>query len=582
MAGFVQAVAVDLDGTIAHGNTLDANAMAALDECRSSGATTVLVTGRIEAELLGSFPDLLPHFDAAVLENGAVLAMDEHRITLAGIDPLLASHLRERIPFLRQGVAILACGLSDAPVVLEGIDALGLDAQLVHNRSELMVLPSGVSKGTGLHAALQGLEVSAHNSVAIGDAENDLSMLIAAEVGVAAHGAVPSVLRIADVTLSDRPGDTLADFLRGPVVSGAKPIHSPRRALRIGQASDGSIVTVPGAQAGVLVCGSSGAGKSHLTGLLVERWIDAGYTALIIDPEGDHSSLASLHQTVVIDASATQSVDELLHLLCHQSLSVVLDLSRMSRSATVAYLSMIAPGVESIRSQHGLPHWVVIDEAHGVLGEDGMLADVFRPNAGGYCYVTYHPEMLCAAAKTTVDVTVIALGPDLGDGDGARAVIRVPGRADTEFVPDPRITAHVRHRNKYRDIALPEKLRFRFRDSSGREVACAATVNDFVGQLASVPDDSIVHHALQGDFSRWAVGAVQDRVLGSLLAAVENECVSSITTAARSLRRRAASEVEQRYGLGEPDLRPGAHRADDAIHGHGHSDAAHPPAARSA
>lgn len=558
MAGFVQAVAVDLDGTIAYGDEVSPAVLAALDSCRESGTATIMITGRIESELDNDFPGLLGRFDAAVLENGALLSAGGRRTALAHLDPLLASHLRDRIPSLREGVAILACSLSDMPAVLETIGLLGLDAQLVHNRSELMVLPSGVSKGTGMRTALAELGISAHNCIAIGDAENDLSMLSAAEIAVAAPGAVPSVVRAADVVLSGAAGDSVADFLRGPVVSGAQPVHAARHELRIGLTTDGATVTIPGAQAGVLVCGASGAGKSHLTGLLVERWIDAGYTALIIDPEGDHASLSALRQTVVVDASETQSMDGLLHLLGHQSVSVVLDLSRLSRSATVAYLAMIAPGVESIRNQNGLPHWIVIDEAHGVLGDDTTLASVFRPNSGGYCYVTYHPEMLCAAARTTVDITLTALSPaSAGTGGGATASIRIDGRAETLFVPDPRVTAHVRHRNKYRDITLPAHLRFRFRDSSGKEVASAESVHEFVDQLSAVADDSIIHHALQGDFSRWAVGAVQDRVLGSLLAAIENECAAKVTIAATGVRQRAADAVAQRYGLDGATASPG-------------------------
>jgi hypothetical protein len=36
--------------------------------------------------------------------------------------------------------------------------------------------------------------------------------------------------------------------------------------------------------------------------LLVERWIEGGYTVLVIDPEGDHAALSRLPATIVIDA----------------------------------------------------------------------------------------------------------------------------------------------------------------------------------------------------------------------------------------------------------------------------------------
>jgi hypothetical protein len=156
--------------------------------------------------------------------------------------------------------------------------------------------------------------------------------------------------------------------------------------------------------------------------------------------------------------------------------------------------------------------------------------------------------MLCAAATTTVDITLTALGSSQGGGGGT-AAIRIDGRTETVFIPDDRVTAHVRHRNNYLDFTLPPNLRFRFRDSSGREIASAETVRQFVGQLSSVADDSVVHHALRGDFSRWAVGAVQDRALGSLLAGFENECAAKITIAANGVRQRVETAVAQRYGL---------------------------------
>ena len=54
--------------------------------------------------------------------------------------------------------------------------------------------------------------------------------------------------------------------------------------MQIGTFDDGQPVLVPGSQGRVLIAGDSGAGKSYLTGLLAERWIDAGYAVLILDP----------------------------------------------------------------------------------------------------------------------------------------------------------------------------------------------------------------------------------------------------------------------------------------------------------
>lgn len=56
-----------------------------------------------------------------------------------------------------------------------------------------------------------------------------------------------------------------------------------RRWLQVGSFDDGEPVLVPGSQASVLTAGDTGTGKSHLAGLLTERWIGAGYAVLILD-----------------------------------------------------------------------------------------------------------------------------------------------------------------------------------------------------------------------------------------------------------------------------------------------------------
>jgi hydroxymethylpyrimidine pyrophosphatase-like HAD family hydrolase len=46
MAGFVQAVAVDLDGTLTRDGVLSQDVLAAIDERRDTGVSLVVVTGR--------------------------------------------------------------------------------------------------------------------------------------------------------------------------------------------------------------------------------------------------------------------------------------------------------------------------------------------------------------------------------------------------------------------------------------------------------------------------------------------------------------------------------------------------------
>ena len=79
------------------------------------------------------------------------------------------------VPY-RRGEVLVAVDGEHAAIVAEVIAELGLDCQIVRNRGALMVLPAGVTKGTGLDAVLAQASLSLHNTVAVGDAENDLSL----------------------------------------------------------------------------------------------------------------------------------------------------------------------------------------------------------------------------------------------------------------------------------------------------------------------------------------------------------------------------------------------------------------------
>lgn len=540
MPGFIQAVALDLDGTLTVGGKVPAVATDAIDYCRSEGTVVVLVTGRIRAELAAEFPTLVDHVDAVVYENGAVLDIrGDTRLLASVVETTLVDALRSRGVALRSGEAIVACDGSDIDTVLGEVARQGLDYQVLHNRAALMVLPAGVSKGNGLRTALDEFGVSVHNTVAIGDAENDLSMLEVAEVGVAVANAIESVRVHADLVLPAQE-NAVASFLRGPVVSGSQRVSPSRHACRIGAAGDGTVVSVPGGQASILVCGASGTGKSHLAGLLAERWIAAGYTVLVVDPEGDHESLGRLRQTIVVDASAPPSIEQLLQMLRQQPLSVVLDLSSLGAEQSNAYLATVAEGVEAIRSTYGVPHWIVVDEAHNPVGTHGSITSFFRPTSGGYCYVTYHPDALCRPARATVDLTITLLG-------GTEAVCSPLAGQDVRFRVDPRLTPHVRHRRKYLCVPLDPDDWFVFRSRGGAILATASTIEEFANRLGTVSADSIHHHAANGDFSRWAVGALQDRELAALIGGAESDFNALVATGAKRFRGRVLADLRRRY-----------------------------------
>jgi multidrug efflux pump subunit AcrA (membrane-fusion protein) len=103
-----------------------------------------------------------------------------------------------------------------AEKILELIRQLELPLVLLFNHSRLMVLPQAISKGTALREALNALRLSAHNAVAIGDAENDHDLLEACEVGVAVSWGSPALQKKADDVLVGDGPHAVAGYPRAP------------------------------------------------------------------------------------------------------------------------------------------------------------------------------------------------------------------------------------------------------------------------------------------------------------------------------------------------------------------------------
>ena len=209
----------DYDGTIAHDGRVDAETIAALEELRASGRRLVLVTGREIDDLLRVF-DRVDLFDRIVAENGALLYRPKTREErVLGEEPP-ASFIGElqaarRRQHLGQAAASLRPGSPHEREVLEVIRDLGLELQVIFNKGAVMVLPSGINKATGLQCALDEMNVSAHNSVGVGDAENDHAFLNICECSAAVANALPAVKEKVDIVLDRDHGAGVRELIGG-------------------------------------------------------------------------------------------------------------------------------------------------------------------------------------------------------------------------------------------------------------------------------------------------------------------------------------------------------------------------------
>ena len=546
-------LALDYDGTIAQGDRLDASVLEAIADARTSGITVLLVTGRILDQLQRVAGDLR-FVDGVIAENGAVVHFPDSGHTSLLAPPVSDAFLKE---VRRRGIDVSAgqC-LVDADAqragrLLETIHALELPLVLLFNRGRVMTLPQGVSKATGLHVVLDMLRLSARNMVAVGDAENDHPMLQLAEVGAAVEWGSAALRAASDVVVPGSAPTAVAGFVRELAASGRLPVPAKaRRRLRLGHTEDGREFSLAVRGRNVLIAGDAKSGKSWIAGLLCEQLILHGYSMCILDPEGDYRSLEALPGVAVLGGEdLPPSPRHLLRALRYPDRSVVIDLSRMAHDQKIEYIRSILPAINVMRRRTGLPHRILLDEAHYFL-HDADAPALLDLEINGYTVVSYCASRLPKQLIAATEVMLVTCESNPAEIDAlcrrcescqkvadARprwsALARIPlGHAValpvTEesggdlrmFAIGQRLTPHVRHRQKYVDVPVSETRAFRFAANGGPPHR-ARTLRQFVDALEHAPAPSLVPYVRRGDFSRWIADVFGDNALAEELRAEE-------------------------------------------------------------
>ncbi|MBL8953464.1 MAG: HAD family phosphatase [Myxococcaceae bacterium] len=227
-----RALAVDYDGTLAWHGEVDEPTLAALRKAKDAGLKLLMVTGREMPELRDVFPGHTI-FDLIVGENGALLyePVKEayHLLAPKPPDRFFQMLTARGVKPISQGSVVVATWEPHQHTVLRTIHDLGLELDIIFNKGAVMVLPTGVNKGTGLHAAAKWLGIDASEVAGAGDAENDHSFAHATGFFAAVANAIPSLKERADwVTPSDH-GAGVAELI-DRLVSGELDRVTPRRA----------------------------------------------------------------------------------------------------------------------------------------------------------------------------------------------------------------------------------------------------------------------------------------------------------------------------------------------------------------
>lgn len=573
------ALALDYDGTIATDGVFHPAVRDAVASARLQGIIVVLVTGRRIDDLRRVAGDLTC-FDVVVGENGAVLEFPSSgRHVTIGHPPtagFIAELKRRGVPFV-VGETVVEMDAAWAVPTLEALRQLEQPLILAFNRGRLMVLPQSVAKSTGLRQALQALRISIHNAVAVGDAENDHDLLDACEVGVAVAWGSAALRAVADEVIEGAGPAAVAEYIRRiaaqPRLSAAQ---MGRRRLFLGHQYSGEPVTLAVRGRTILVAGEPGTGKSWLAGLLCEQLILQGYCVCVIDPEGDYRSLDALPSVITLGGDEPPPhARELARALRHPDVSVVIDLSKLPHRSKVQYMQTLLPLLVALRRRTGLPHKILLDEAHYYLGGDDS-AHLLDPELAGYILVTYRISALAPAIRMTSDAvvmvtretdpheaeTLLAMCKPAPGEATARSVFGdlamseaalLPGAEESRgevrrFQLAPRLTSHVRHRTKYLDMPVLDAHAFVF-THDGKPGPRARTLKEFMGLLATLPAARIHSHLERHDFSRWLADVFRDMPLASHVHGVEDRVATEevrdvVADIAQAIRARYETVVE--------------------------------------
>jgi hydroxymethylpyrimidine pyrophosphatase-like HAD family hydrolase len=542
----------------------------ALDRAAAAGRKLILVTGR-ELDDLARVFDRLDRFDQVVAENGALLyqpSTSTRRPLAPAPPPEFVAELKQRgVAPLSQGHAIVSTWEPHETTVLEVIRDLGLEFQVIFNKGAVMVLPPGVNKASGLRAALEELSLSAHNVVAIGDAENDHALLEMAELSVAVANAIPLLMEAADVTTAGDHGAGVVEVIDAMLEHDLAQIklRKDERWLTLGMRGDGEPVRVPTAGVSVLVTGSSGGGKSTMTTSLLEQLIAAGYQCCVLDPEGDYSELARAIEFG--NADRAPDTAEVLTALDRPDASVVVNLLGVALEDRPQFCAAMLARLQELRARTGRPHWIFLEETHHLLPAAWQPANLVLADAlTSIVCVTVHPESVSPAVLQRMNV-VVAVGdkaeeslfdywrasgtPEASNGDARRESGDALVWARDEpglVVMRPRAPAETRrrHKRKYAFGELGPDRSFWFRGPDNQLNLRAQNLTLFMQIADGVDDETWLHHLRNGDYSRWLADCVKDSDLAAAAAAIEAESFS--TDPARS-RARLRAAIEEHYTL---------------------------------
>lgn len=197
-----KAIVTDLDRTLTGTDlVLDARVPPRIAELRAAGVRVVLATGRTLEDLDDrGLPELV---DGVVAENGCLVSVGGGSLDAVGLGfrDVARTAMGDLDASFHWGRVMGSGPRTLARQARERLREARVGHELSYNADEVMILPPGVSKASGVGRCLRELGISPKDAWAIGDGENDVGMLRLAGVGAVPANATEEARAVATVHL---------------------------------------------------------------------------------------------------------------------------------------------------------------------------------------------------------------------------------------------------------------------------------------------------------------------------------------------------------------------------------------------
>jgi len=560
----------DYDGTIAQDGKVLPSTVSALKRLRESGRKLVLATGRELDDLLQIFPEL-DIFDRVVAENGGLLYRPAERgktlLTKPRQQELIDKLKKRGVEPISAGETIVSTWQPNEAATIEAIRELGLDLHVTFNKGAVMILPAGVNKGTGVRAALRELELSEHNAVGIGDAENDHGFLQICECSAAVQNAIEALKTRVDLVTNASRGAGVEELIERLLRDDLADIDErlTRHWLRLGTTANGEPYSITPHGLRLVVSGPSGSGKSTCVSVLIEQLVEKNYQVCVIDPEGDYDDLENF--VTVGHAGRKPDLEEISEILETQSSSVTVNLLEIALADRSRFFQKLLAHIQELRSRTGRPHWVITDEAHHMLPESVASEKFDMPiDLPTAVFVTVHPDHITRRVLEEANGMVL-VGQDpqrqlaefnavssakfeleSAQLDGLKQGEVIVWLFESRTAPvkvklDQTKQDRRRHRQKYAAGELGEDKSFYFRGPESKLNLRAQNMNFFAQVAEGIDDATWMFHLRKHDYSHWLRESVKDSDAANEVWEIEqNEQLSP-----KESRQRVIHAIRERY-----------------------------------